>query len=253
VSKTIHVSAVLVVVGATVLVSSLQADDPQPQARTTQAERAPGTPPPKLTDELRAMNDLQAAHLLVDYGHRAKSPEALLAAARIFATVPVQPMKVDSKDAEPDDQADPRAELKRQAEELLQEARSLAEDLPQPQEHAVNALADAVSAQLKVRLRGVVGGPRQRIGTVQPNDSQVYQFDLVGGFTTIRVISQGDPNDNLHVRVVGSLSGLEYGSGDTAPSGGAASVNFTHLLIAKVSVIITNEGLAEVPYVLRHN
>lgn len=103
-----------------------------------------------------------------------------------------------------------------------------------------------------VRLRGAVGGPKQYDSSVSSGQKKVFTIDVIGGATSIQVHAMGDPQDALHVRVVGALSGLEYGAG-TTDENGFVSLDFTHLFVAKVNVVVTNQGFAEVPFMLRTN
>ncbi len=189
----------------------------------------------QLADTLRSIEEVQAAHVIAEFGRREKSPESLLAAARVFAATPLdalEPISVEADDAVEADQGS----IHDQAQKCINEARELAQSLPQEERTTIEMLANSIETKLEDQSRGAVGGPKSMFGVVGPFSTTSYQLDLIGGFTTINVTSLSGADLNL--RVVGSLSGAEYGS-DYAPFQNAA-VNFSHLPIAKVTVVVSN-------------
>ncbi len=70
------------------------------------------------------------------------------------------------------------------------------------------------------------------------NDVGVGSVDLIGGQSTVTVkrLSGVGP---VSVRIVGELTGLEYGRNSGF---GVVTVNFSHLPVAKMRVIVTNDG-----------
>jgi len=205
---------------------------------------------PKLSEEAKLVGAIQAAHELVDFGRKEKAPEVLLTAARILGTVPIQRLKAETKEGSPIPDTDPQAALREQADKLITEARDMAQGFPREQRAAVEALAKTTSSLVDEQRRGVVGGPRGFPDTVGPNGQRFYTFDLYGGFTTVDVTNTFVAAD-LDLRVVGTLTGLEYAR-DTAPSSNAR-VGFSHLPIAKVTVIVTNCSGVAAPFFLTTN
>lgn len=228
------------------------ADEPASEQTQTEPDKSD-----ELREQLTALEDLRAAYAMADFGRRNKSPETLLAAARVCATATVSPLEaevtVEGGDAPADRSApeedDPQAALEEQARAMIKEAREFAGNTSEKRQNAVNELADSILAMLDESSRGVVGGPRGLKGLLGPGQTASFTFDLYGGFTTVNIFSlQGADMD---VRVVGALTGLEYARDDSpAPN---ASANFQHLPAARVVVLVTNACPFPGQFVLQTN
>jgi hypothetical protein len=192
-------------------------------------------PKPSDEDMARAKQAQQVvgAYMLIEYGREQKAPEALITAARIIGTTPTLKGR-ESGDAgklEPDDS------VKEEAEKLLKEAETLAAETNPSLKESVDSLVKSTRALIAENKRGPVGGQRNFSRFFPAGDTGSANIDLVGGYTTVTARKIG--GGRINVRVVGLLSGLEYAN----QSGwGVVSVGFSHFPVAKVRVIVTNEG-----------
>jgi hypothetical protein len=204
----------------------------------------------QLSEELQSVEELRAAYVMAEFGRRTKSPEALLAAARVLASTPIEPLEPVSVESDAKEETEsPAGSAYDEAQRCISEARELAQTATGDEQKAIEALADAIAASLEEQARGAVGGPKSIFGAVGPLGTTSYQLDLIGGFTTINVTSLSGAD--LNVRVVGSLTGLEYGS-DYSPFQNA-SVNFSHLPVAKVTVVVSNASQLNGQFTLTTN
>ncbi|MFO0871821.1 MAG: hypothetical protein U0935_23095 [Pirellulales bacterium] len=85
---------------------------------------------------------------------------------------------------------------------------------------------------------GPPGGTQTFSRFYPANDVGVGSVDLIGGQSTVTVkrLSGVGP---VSVRIVGELTGLEYGRNSGF---GVVTVNFSHLPVAKMRIIVTNDG-----------
>lgn len=163
---------------------NLRADDKKGDAKTD-------APRPQPTAESKAADALVAAYTMARLGKEAKSPEMLLAAARVIGTTDVK--RVDMKDAKIQSavsDVDPLAE----ATALIAEARKLGGD----NADAVTKLAAAVEKDIKEFKRGVIGGPRSWTGRVDAKydkNDQVYLEYRGGQQGTVRVTNTTNAGD----------------------------------------------------------
>lgn len=217
------------------LVAAGQSADKKPDAKPGEKQDTPKLSPEDIARAKRAQQ-LAGAYALIEYGRGNKAPEALITAARIIGTTPA--MKGREADAKDKDKAEPDDSGKEVAEKLLKEATALAADTDHPQQEHLEALAKATRKLVAEQKRGPVGGPRNYPSKpYNPGETKQAVVDLIGGYTT--VTARRFDAGLIRVRVVGELTGLEYAN----QSGwGTVTVGFSHLPIAKVKIIVTNES-----------
>jgi len=125
--------------------------------------------------EWSAIEQLRTAYALVAYGKKNESPEALLTAARMFATVGSKEFDKDDKiEATKAEGRDPKAE----ALKLVDDAESMA---PKATKAAIEALAKNTRTFIE-KTRGATGYPRTFYGTVSRKDQiDTYYITFKGG------------------------------------------------------------------------
>lgn len=164
-------------------------------------------PAPVETPESRAIARLSSAYDLAELGRDTKSPEALIAAARILR---------ETKPPEFDDETKPQIvgpggverpappkSLLDDAEALLAEARALAKSLVEDNKMtpadagAVETLAKRVDSIPS--FRGAQGGPHTFWGQLKPGQTAIYQLRFEKR-DFVRVAAQGTTHMQLEVK-----------------------------------------------------
>jgi len=177
----------------------------------TAGARAADDPKEKPTKNAEALNRLNTAYSLIDYGRTTKSPLALISAAQILHSTPTKPIKdLDPKFAET---------LGKEAEAdtpqgLLDEARKMS-DAPQ-----VAAVIDAVAKELKEKPKNLIEGSFSGHFFMDPGEKALFPPAFRGGEwaeVNARVIGPGtielkasDPKEGLDVTDVGSVVRLRW-------------------------------------------
>lgn len=126
----------------------------------------------------RAVEDLETAHRLIEYGRRTRSPEALLAAAVILARTPVEPVSEPADGGDPS-AADPADEPKG----LLKEAQALRPN-DKPLADLIARTADALSESPREVKGGAITWPAKRVA-IGKGQSITQKLTFTPGTTKI--------------------------------------------------------------------
>ena len=193
--------------------------------------------------EAEAVKDLNLAYSLVRYGRKAKSPEALVMAAKVLAGIGSQELK-----AKPVTETDPKAPKDApakpvgpvaSAKALLDEAKAMAKN-----DAAVVAMADKVELN-----RGAVGGPKRSTDVVKALSIDSFSIGFRGG-EVARVAISGDGDTRLDLYVYdesGNLIDSRVGPGDDA------LCTWVPKWSGKFTIRIVNRGLVANQYVIATN
>lgn len=222
-------------IGLVAGLTALWASAEDKKAKTEPApKKEKDVPKPTAEDIARAKQAqlLVSAFHLADYGREKKAPEALIAAARVIGTMPA----VKGKESGDAGKAEEDKSLQQEADKLLKEATELVAN-SREKEH-FEALVKVTRREIAEGSRTPVGGARNYPAKFYTaNEQKSAVIDLMGGYTT--VTARRNDGGAIRVRVIGELTGLEYAN----QSGwGTVSVGFSHFPIAKVKVIVINEG-----------
>lgn len=161
-------------------------------AAFAQEEKTPAPEP--ASAELQA---LQTAAGLVQYGYANSSATALIEAARIIGTTPVQPGEFTAV-ASPEVAVDPKeTAVSYDPAQLLADAKKFA-----GKDKTVLALAKRVEKEIAKsgETRGAVGGPQYAEGRVYSNSSKEYTCRFwAGELAEVGVIGDGDTDLDLYI------------------------------------------------------
>ncbi|MCE9530503.1 MAG: hypothetical protein K8T89_05140 [Planctomycetes bacterium] len=113
--------------------------------------------PSKPDPSAKAAAELRAAYTMARLGRESKSPELLLAAARVIGTT--NTMKLDVKEAKTNSK-EQEDDVLAEVTGLIKEAKGLAGD-----NAAVKTLADLIEKDVKEFKRGAEGGPKKHVGS----------------------------------------------------------------------------------------
>lgn len=153
--------------------------------------------PEQKAASVAVVEPLALAFQLAAYGYEVSSPLALIEAADIIASTPVQESDavLDQREGGEEEKADNQRFA---PAKLLQEARELADE----NEHLL-ALADLTARKLEApteETRGALGGPKQFVDRVNAHSWVQYYCDFAGGyFAEVAVIGDGDTDLDLYV------------------------------------------------------
>jgi hypothetical protein len=197
----------------------------------------------KVSSEATAVQQLQLAHSLVEYGRKNKAPEALITAARIMATNGTRELKEKPTHEKPADAPKATAKDKSDGEcsakELVEEAKKLSGNNP-----AVVALANSVELS-----RGALGGPKRTVEVVEPLASDIFKITFRGD-EVARVGVSGDGDTRLDLYIYdenGHLVTSQVGPGDDCLASWVP--RWTGPFIVKV----VNRGLLQNKYIILTN
>lgn len=179
------------VVALLVAAVAVAAVSTQVAAEDKKAEPAKGAIP-VVSPEAKAVQELTAAYRLASYGREKKVPEALIVAARVIGTTPVQKLSAEElKEAKPagtTEAADPLAE----ASALLEEALKI---------EGISASAKELAGETKKAIaekpKGAIGGPRSWVGVVggaDRLDQQALRFKT-GELAVVNVVNTSNKGD----------------------------------------------------------
>lgn len=195
---------------------------------------ASGTKPDSDTTSTPAIDALQTAYALANYGYKADSASALLCAAEIIAQTQTQALA--SKPAAKDEKADAAKKAEKPeytVANLLAAGKKLAAG-----DKTMLAWADSIDKASKTKTRGAVGGPR-------------YQVDKIGAFGTLtytlafkanevaEVLVCGDGDTDLDLYILdqnGNLIAYDERYGDDC------YVRFVPKWTGNFSIIVKNRG-----------
>jgi hypothetical protein len=202
------------------------------------AQPEPGAALAKADPKADAVAEIGTAFRLIEYGRKTKSPEALIAAAGILRRVPAAvPIKADEEaDAPKQEKADELPSLRQQAEELLAEAKTMANNDP----HVV-AVADSVGN--RKTTRGLATGPQMAQRALPPNSSTSWTLKLVPGAPVV-VAVQGAGNTPLRVVVRYYGGGNDFQVANSEGVVGQASFVAPAFPNGRVHISVRNIGQA---------
>lgn len=144
------------------------------------------------------MDAIRTALALAQYGYAAESPAALIEAADILASTPVQPVAVEGEvGAQNENEGEKAAKAEVTVEQLLADARALTEDAN------LLALADKVAAKAAEgaeATRGAYGGPKyQRDRVYSHSYIQYVQAFYANQIAEVSVVGDGDTDLDLYI------------------------------------------------------
>jgi hypothetical protein len=155
-----------------------------------------GTKPESTTPASPAMDALQTAYALAQYGYANSSASALIGAAEILARTQTQDMnKPGEQTGQAEDAASKAEKPQYTAANLLADGRRLA-----GRDNTMLAWAKKVEDALKIQTKGAVGGPRRQIDRVAALSTITYRVDFrANELAEIVVIGDGDTDLDLYV------------------------------------------------------
>ena len=167
---------------------SLKGDEPSKERAPNIAKADPNKP--KADKVTRGVARLGLAYNLIAYGREAKSPEALILAAKILGTTPTRPGDDKFKQEE-------GLEVKTFD---LSPAKLIAEAKEMSDNDDVTALANSASRQISERSRGELDGPREHQGGVRPNGVATWNGVFRGGeLASVTVAGYGNADLDLYI------------------------------------------------------
>jgi hypothetical protein len=134
---------------------------------------------PKSTPAADDVRHIAMAYELADYGRTNKSPEMLIAAARVLRNIKPVPgsdkVTVEAPQGEKPEKFEEGkpTDLGEEANKLLNEAKELAKN-----DTVINELIDRLQ---KEKGRGSLGGPRQWSNTIRTGYTHAFDVNMVGG------------------------------------------------------------------------
>lgn len=150
---------------------------------------------PKPDPKIKSVESLRMAADLVTYGREAKSPEALILAAKILAATPVKEGAGSAKLVEGSAKSD-----KNPADEgvspatLLDEAKKMTDD-----EHVLSMISDTRKI-IAERSKGEIDGPAQHQGFAPGNGSQTWTAVFLGNQpASVTIAGYGGADFDLYV------------------------------------------------------
>jgi hypothetical protein len=152
---------------------------------------------------------------MAEFGRKNKAPEALLAAARAVASVPLRPLDPERvKDLKPSDE-NPVKEAQKDALALLAEAAKLAKD-----KDSFESLAKPVRRQINEVKRGAVPGPQTRYGSVsRVNRQDTFAIRFRGGEPAMVIVNNTSNRGDIDLVVEdddGNVVARDYRRDDDA-------------------------------------
>jgi hypothetical protein len=188
-----------------------------------------------------AIEDLQLATHLEEFGTRSKSAPALALAALIQAKTGTQPLSTQKQPAKVEAKS-ASARPHRDAAALIAAAREL-------NDPAAEALIAQASQALTERSRGAAGGPKIARTQVLPRDTDSFNVTFNGG-ELARVTVRGDGDTDLDLYIYDENGNLIAKDDDTLD---VCLVSFTPRWSGSFRIVIRNLGTVYNEYVLRTN
>jgi hypothetical protein len=185
-------SVIAVLMMLTLSVAASAADKAAGKKKQNASQAKPAT----ISDEAKAVADLNLANQLAAYGRKAENPMALLTAAQIMKNTPTQDEKREKKtEGKAAAEKGTKAGELSTPESLLAEAAKLAEGKGMEQ---VVALIDKES---KVKgTRGAVGGPKRTIDKVAAGRTDQFMIAFRGQeLAQVGLKGDGDCDLDLYV------------------------------------------------------
>jgi hypothetical protein len=141
----------------------------------------------KESDKTKALENLELANRLIQYGRAHKNAESLLVAAQILHDTPTEKLTVGHKvTGEKNEKVAPPVKMINSPKALVAEAKKLSSS------PAIEALAMATLKVLEENPRGALGGPRTDAFTIQPLQTINWNpITFVGGQPGVVHIANG--------------------------------------------------------------
>ena len=201
----------------------------------------------KMTDSARAVLDHEAAHAMIDYGRRTKSPLALLAAAQVFVRSEARDLKAKST-VENTRKGEPTrktvAKVDNSPKGLIAEVRKMTKV------KSVLALAKALEEEIAEGSRGRVPGPGFDNSYVSGGYVRTYTGQTFRGGEIAIVTVMGNGGANLELEVYDDLGFLV--AADRAPGRGYR-VSWTPRFTGTFTIKVKNNGFVNNYYTLTTN
>jgi len=155
-----------------------------------------GTKPESTTPASPAMDALQTAYALAQYGYANSSASALIGAAEILVRTQTQDMgKTGEQTGQTADAGNKDAKPQYTVANLLADGKKLA-----GKDNNLLAWAKKVEDASKITTKGAVGGPRRQIDRVAALSTITYRVDFrANELAEIAVIGDGDTDLDLYV------------------------------------------------------
>jgi len=194
--------------------------------------RETGTKPESATPVSPAMDALQTAYALAQYGYANSSASALIGAAEILARTQTQAMN-KAGEGQTADTSNKPPKPEYTADNLLADGKKLA-----GRDAAMLAWAKKVEDALKITTKGAVGGPRYQIGRVAAFSTITYRVDFrANELAEILVVGDGDTDLDLYVYDInGNLIAYDEDYTDRC------YVNFVPLRTLPFTIVVKNRG-----------
>jgi hypothetical protein len=226
--RLIAVSAVCVCVLVGLGLTSAQDKAKQKGTNVNPAGEAKSTP------AANAVAQIALANSLIEYGRKAKSPEALLTAAQILKRVPAPPAKEEkpetSKNEGPAPPAGKKADKPQsdKPEDLLAEAKKM-----RPDDKHLAALADEIASE---KVRGTPTGGTTWRGRVDVNHTNWHKRTFVGGeYAWATANGDGDTTLTMTVRD-------QNGNHITSSTGFSPSCSWNPIWTGPFTIYVRNNG-----------
>jgi hypothetical protein len=154
------------------------------------------TKPESTTPPSPAMDALQTAYALAQYGYANSSASALIGAAEILARTQTQDMnKSGEQTGQTADAANKAQKPEYTAANLLADGKKLA-----GRDNVLLAWAKKVEDALKITTKGAVGGPRRQIDRVGALGTITYRVDFRAyELAEVAVVGDGDTDLDLYI------------------------------------------------------
>ncbi len=198
----------------------------------------------KVSDKTKALQDLELASRLINYGRANKHAESLLVAAQIIHNTPTAPIKATPTIKGEKGNAAAPAKVDNSPKALVAEANKLS-NTP-----AVKTLAAATMQALEEQPRGRLGGPGVDTFTIYPGQTISWPTTFIGGQNAVvdidmrgvfgvMTLAVYDQNGNLVAR-------------DTVP-GTYYNVRWQPLWTGRFTIRLTNRDSVAFRCVMRTN
>lgn len=185
------------------------------------------------------VREIGMAVQLADYGRKEKSPQMLIAAARILRHIHTTPGSDEPKAEKGEVAKQKPASLADLSEKLLDEARKMAGD-----DKTILEMADRVAKEEKTR--GALGGPRSY--THAPGDGSVLTWNVrfrPGVPASVSVVGNGR---NMLTTTVQGPGGYYF-----TWTGHNASTSWIPAVPGPTSITVVNDGPGPCYYTMYHN
>jgi len=181
-----------------------------------------------------ALNALQTAYVLANYGYKSDSASALICAAEILSQAEKQALNVKGEKKEETADATKKADKPEYtADKLLADGKKFAAG-----DKTILAYAAAVEKALKGKTRGAVGGPRYQVDKIGAGGTIVYIVPFEANrIAEVGVCGDGDTNLDLYIYDMnGNLIVYDEGYSDDC------YVRFLPYYTVNFQIVVKNRG-----------